>query len=161
QQQCVRSNHGGRAYASIALESRPPRYRFSRVSVRHMTDAASSDSPTHSGSRRQFLPCGFALQEVDLRLAPRATRLMPEGVPLLTDREGRGSFEGLLDAWDGETAIIRRDREGDGWIFICLHSSRLGPSGGGTRMKVYATPAEGLEDAMQLSAAMTRKLAVA
>ncbi|MBA3365732.1 MAG: Glu/Leu/Phe/Val dehydrogenase, partial [Actinobacteria bacterium] len=42
-----------------------------------------------------------------------------------------------------------------------LHSTRLGPAGGGTRMKVYGTPAEALEDAMRLSAAMTRKLAVA
>ena len=73
----------------------------------------------------------------------------------------RTSFEGLLDAWDGETAVIRRDRESDGWIFVCLHSTRLGPAGGGTRMKVYAAPADALEDAMRLSAAMTRKLAVA
>jgi leucine dehydrogenase len=46
-------------------------------------------------------------------------------------------------------------------MFVCLHSTRLGPAGGGTRMKVYDTPAEGLQDAMRLSAAMTRKLAVA
>jgi leucine dehydrogenase len=74
---------------------------------------------------------------------------------------GRTSFEKLLDAWDGETAVIQRDRESDGWMFVCMHSTRLGPAGGGTRMKVYATPAEALEDAMRLSAAMTRKLAVA
>lgn len=71
------------------------------------------------------------------------------------------TFEELLDAWDGETAVIQRDRESGGWIFICLHSSRLGPSGGGTRMKVYESPAEGLQDAMRLSGGMTRKLAVA
>ncbi|MGI8506157.1 MAG: Glu/Leu/Phe/Val family dehydrogenase [Solirubrobacteraceae bacterium] len=70
-------------------------------------------------------------------------------------------FEELLEAWDGETAVIRRDGENDGWIFVCIHSTRRGPAGGGTRMNVYATPAEGLEDAMRLSAAMTRKLAVA
>ena len=71
------------------------------------------------------------------------------------------TFESLLEAWDGETAVIRRDRDGAAWIFICLHSTLLGPAGGGTRMKVYPTPAEALEDAMRLSAAMTRKLAVA
>lgn len=71
------------------------------------------------------------------------------------------TFEELLDGWDGETAVIRADRELGGWIFICLHSTRLGPAGGGTRLKVYATPADGLEDAMRLSGAMTRKLAVA
>ena len=71
------------------------------------------------------------------------------------------TFEELLTSWDGETAVVHRDRESGAWIFVCLHSTRLGPAGGGTRMKVYATPAEALEDAMRLSGAMTRKLAVA
>jgi leucine dehydrogenase len=71
------------------------------------------------------------------------------------------SFEQLLEGWDGETAIIRRDRESGAWIFICIHSTRLGPAGGGTRMRVYDRPADGLADAMRLSGAMTRKLAVA
>ena len=80
------------------------------------------------------------------------------------DREEIGpptSFENLLEEWDGEAAVIRRDSESGAWIFVCVHSTRLGPAGGGTRMKVYATPAEALEDAMRLSAAMTRKLAIA
>jgi leucine dehydrogenase len=71
------------------------------------------------------------------------------------------TFEELLDGWDGETAVVHLDRESGAWIFICLHSTRLGPAGGGTRMKAYPTPADGLHDAMRLSAAMTRKLAVA
>jgi leucine dehydrogenase len=71
------------------------------------------------------------------------------------------SFEDLLEEWDGETAVIRRDPESDAWIFVCVHSTHLGPAGGGTRMNVYATPAEALADAMRLSAAMTRKLAIA
>ncbi len=71
------------------------------------------------------------------------------------------TFEELLERWDGETAAIHRDRKSGAWIFVCLHSTRLGPAGGGTRMKVYRTPAEALQDAMRLSAAMTRKLAVA
>jgi leucine dehydrogenase len=71
------------------------------------------------------------------------------------------AFEELLETWDGETAVIRRDRETGGWIFICIHSTRRGPAGGGTRMKIYGSPAEGLNDAMRLSAAMSRKLAVA
>jgi leucine dehydrogenase len=70
-------------------------------------------------------------------------------------------FEELLEAWDGETAVVCRDRETGSWIFVCIHSTRLGPAGGGTRMKVYETPADGLADAMRLSGAMTRKLAVA
>jgi leucine dehydrogenase len=71
------------------------------------------------------------------------------------------TFEELLDHWDGEQAVIRRDRESGGWIFICMHSTRLGPAAGGTRMKVYDAPADGLEDAMRLSAGMTSKLAIA
>jgi leucine dehydrogenase len=70
-------------------------------------------------------------------------------------------FEELLAGWDGDTAIVRRDHEADAWIFICVHSTRRGPAGGGTRMKAYASAADGLQDAMRLSAAMTRKLAVA
>jgi glutamate dehydrogenase/leucine dehydrogenase len=71
------------------------------------------------------------------------------------------TFEVLLETWEGETAVVHRDQESGAWIFVCLHSTRLDRSGGGTRMKVYGTPAEALEDAMRLSAAMTRKLAVA
>ena len=71
------------------------------------------------------------------------------------------TFEELLERWDGEQAVIRRDRESGGWIFICMHSTRLGPAAGGTRMKVYDSPADGLEDAMRLSAGMTNKLAIA
>lgn len=71
------------------------------------------------------------------------------------------TFEELLDSWDGEQAVIHRDRESGGWIFICMHSTQLGPSAGGTRLKVYDTPADGLQDAMRLSAGMTAKLAVA
>jgi leucine dehydrogenase len=71
------------------------------------------------------------------------------------------TFEELLEHWDGEQAVIRRDRESGGWIFICMHSTRLGPAAGGTRMKVYDSPADGLQDAMRLSAGMTNKLAIA
>jgi leucine dehydrogenase len=71
------------------------------------------------------------------------------------------TFEELLEWWDGEQAVIHRDRESGGWIFICMHSTQLGPAAGGTRLKVYDTPADGLQDAMRLSAGMTAKLAVA
>ncbi len=70
-------------------------------------------------------------------------------------------FQELLNRWDGETAVIHRDRQTGGWIFICIHSTRLGPAGGGTRLRTYDDPAAGLADAMRLSGAMTRKLAVA
>src|SRR5262249_18084965 len=46
-------------------------------------------------------------------------------------------------------------------MFVCVHSTARGPAGGGTRMRVYDRPADGLADAMRLSQAMTVKMAVA
>ncbi len=70
-------------------------------------------------------------------------------------------FEELLQGWDGEEAVIRYDAESGAWIFVCIHSTARGPAGGGTRLRVYPTPADGLADALRLSGAMTRKMAVA
>ena len=69
-------------------------------------------------------------------------------------------FEDLLRRWDGEHAVIRHDPESGAWMLVCIHSTRLGPAMGGTRLKSYAGPAEALEDALRLAAGMTRKLAV-
>jgi leucine dehydrogenase len=73
----------------------------------------------------------------------------------------RVSFESLLARWDGENAVIRHDEESGAWVFVCVHSTARGPAGGGTRMRVYPEPAEGLADAMRLSGAMTWKMAAA
>jgi leucine dehydrogenase len=70
-------------------------------------------------------------------------------------------FEELLRQWDGEEVVVRHDRETGTWIFVCVHSTALGPAMGGTRMKQYASPAEALEDGLRLAGGMTRKLAVA
>jgi len=70
-------------------------------------------------------------------------------------------FEDLLRQWDGEEAVIRFDEPSGAWIFVCVHSTALGPAGGGTRMRVYARPGDGLADAMRLSRAMTMKRALA
>jgi glutamate dehydrogenase/leucine dehydrogenase len=70
-------------------------------------------------------------------------------------------FEELLQSWDGEEAVVRFDRESGAWMFICVHSTARGPACGGTRLRVYPTPADGLADAMRLSQAMTVKMAVA
>ncbi len=72
-----------------------------------------------------------------------------------------GLRDSCSSGWDGETAVIHRDQETGGWMFICIHSTRRGPAGGGTRLRTYDTPAAGLADAIRLSGAMTRKLAVA
>jgi len=73
----------------------------------------------------------------------------------------RVDFESLLAAWDGEQAVVRHDAGSGAWIFVCIHSTVLGPAGGGTRLRVYETPADGLADAMRLSEAMTAKMAAA
>ena len=44
-------------------------------------------------------------------------------------------MESLLKEWNGETTIIRYDQSTGAWIFIAIFSTRLGPAGGGTRMK--------------------------
>src|ERR671929_1740630 len=46
-------------------------------------------------------------------------------------------------------------------MFVCVHSTVLGPGAGGTRLKVYADPNHALGDGLRLSAAMTSKNAVA
>jgi leucine dehydrogenase len=71
------------------------------------------------------------------------------------------NFESLLASWDGEHAVVRHDAESGAWIFVCVDSTILGPAGGGTRMRVYPAPADGLADAMRLSNAMTWKMAAA
>jgi leucine dehydrogenase len=70
-------------------------------------------------------------------------------------------FEGLVAGWDGEHAVVRYDAESRAWMFVCVHSTVRGPAGGGTRLRVYPAPADGLVDAMRLSAAMTWKMAAA
>ena len=70
-------------------------------------------------------------------------------------------FEDLLRAWDGEEVAIHHDGATGAWMFACVHSTVLGPAMGGTRMRAYATPHDGLADGLRLSGAMTLKQAVA
>ncbi len=70
-------------------------------------------------------------------------------------------FDDLIREWDGEAVVIHYHAPTQTWMFIAMHSTELGPAGGGTRMKVYPTPADGLRDAMRLAEAMTSKLAIA
>lgn len=68
-------------------------------------------------------------------------------------------FDTLLENWEGESLVARRDEVGRAWIFIAIHSSRLGPAAGGTRMKSYPGPTAALHDALRLSEGMTYKFA--
>lgn len=70
-------------------------------------------------------------------------------------------FEDLLPAWGGEEVVVRFDEPSATWMFIGVHSTVLGPGAGGTRMKTYAQPADGLRDVLRLSSAMTSKMAMA
>jgi leucine dehydrogenase len=63
--------------------------------------------------------------------------------------------------WDGESVIIRFDRQANTWIFIAIHSTRLGPAIGGTRMKPYPSLQAALQDVLRLAAGMTYKWAAA
>jgi leucine dehydrogenase len=75
-------------------------------------------------------------------------------------RRHMSAFEHLLTGWDGQQVAVRYDASFATWMFIGVHSTSGGRSGGGTRMAVYAAPEDGLADALKLSAAMTRKMAV-
>ena len=68
-------------------------------------------------------------------------------------------IESMLTAWGGETLVIRRDRPTGAWILIAIHSTRLGPAAGGTRLKPYPDLDAALADALRLSAGMTYKFA--
>jgi leucine dehydrogenase len=72
-----------------------------------------------------------------------------------------GELERVIEGWDGEQVIVRFDAPTGSWIFICVHSRRLGPAAGGTRMKVYASTADALRDGTRLAEGMTVKMAAA
>lgn len=69
------------------------------------------------------------------------------------------NLESLIERWDGLAIVSRHDTVSGTWIFICMHDNTLGPCTGGTRMKVYDSPAEGLRDGMRLAEGMTCKWA--
>lgn len=77
------------------------------------------------------------------------------------ERAGQPELEELFADWEGEEVVGAFDGRARSWIFICIHSTILGPAGGGTRMKVYGSRVEALADGMRLSRAMTRKMALA
>lgn len=78
-----------------------------------------------------------------------------------TNDEEHMSVETLIRDWDGETVIVRHDKPTGAWMYIAIHSTRLGMAGGGTRMKSYRDQDAALADVLKLSAAMTSKFALA
>jgi len=69
------------------------------------------------------------------------------------------AMDELIRQWGGLAVVSRYDQPTSSWIFIALHDDTLGPPVGGTRMKVYPSPAAGLVDAMRLAEGMTHKWA--
>lgn len=72
-----------------------------------------------------------------------------------------GELERVIEGWNGEQVVVRFDAPTRSWIFICIHSRRLGPAAGGTRMKVYGSTADALRDGTRLAEGMTVKMAAA
>lgn len=68
-------------------------------------------------------------------------------------------LEALLSQWSGETVIVRHDKASGAWIFVAVHSTRLGPAVGGTRMMAYPDLEAALRDALRLAEGMTFKFA--
>ena len=69
------------------------------------------------------------------------------------------SMKSLIEGWDGVGVVTRYDQPTGTWIFIAIHDDTLGTPTGGTRMKMYPSPALGLQDAMRLAGGMTHKWA--
>lgn len=63
--------------------------------------------------------------------------------------------------WDGEVVVTRYIKRVDTWVFIAIHSTKIGPPTGGTRFLHYTSPKHALQDALRLSRGMTYKFAYA
>src|SRR5262245_19690793 len=70
-------------------------------------------------------------------------------------------LKSLISQWDGLGVVTRYDRPTGTWMFVALHDATLGRPTGGTRMRIYDSPEEGLKDALRLSEGMTHKWAAA
>ncbi|GAC1440489.1 MAG: amino acid dehydrogenase [Solirubrobacteraceae bacterium] len=64
-------------------------------------------------------------------------------------------------AFDHEQVLVRRGDRSGVHVIIAVHSTALGPSLGGCRMRAYASVEDAIDDALRLSQAMTLKAAAA
>jgi leucine dehydrogenase len=62
---------------------------------------------------------------------------------------------------DHEELLVRRGERTGLYVVVAIHSTALGPALGGARLWSYATPGDGIADALRLSEAMTYKAAAA
>jgi leucine dehydrogenase len=70
-------------------------------------------------------------------------------------------IEAILGHWEGELVVTHADQLSGAWFVIAVHSTRLGPGAGGTRMRLYPSLAAAIQDACQLARSMTYKFAAA
>jgi leucine dehydrogenase len=68
-------------------------------------------------------------------------------------------MKSLIQQWSGESVVATYDGTTGSWIFIAIHDTTLGPAMGGCRVRQYASPEDGLRDAMRLAEGMTYKWA--
>jgi leucine dehydrogenase len=62
---------------------------------------------------------------------------------------------------DHEELVVRRGPRSGLWMAAAVHSTRLGPALGGVRLWRYASPEDGVRDALRLARGMTLKAAAA
>jgi leucine dehydrogenase len=62
---------------------------------------------------------------------------------------------------DHEELVVRRGRRSGLWMAVAVHSTALGPALGGVRLWRYASPEDGVRDALRLARGMTFKAAAA
>ena|SRR3989338_3897105 len=66
-----------------------------------------------------------------------------------------------IPGFDGHEQVVRFSDPHSGLLgFVAIHNTALGPAVGGTRMNLFKTEQEALEDALKLSRAMTYKCAL-
>src|SRR6266536_235290 len=71
------------------------------------------------------------------------------------------SIEELVADCDGAALVSHYDRDSGTFMFIAVHSTRLGPACGGTRIRIYPTPVDAVHDVLRLAEGMTLKCAAA
>lgn len=75
-------------------------------------------------------------------------------------RKGLG-MDAEIRRWGGESVLLSYDDPTGSFMVIAIHSTRLGPAAGGTRLKTYPGAEDAVRDACDLAEAMTLKMAAA
>ncbi|MCP3980886.1 MAG: amino acid dehydrogenase [bacterium] len=74
-------------------------------------------------------------------------------------RDATATLESTIRDWPGKAVVCGYDAASEAWIFIALHDDTLGHPVGGTRLRIYDRPVDGLRDGLRLAEGMTHKWA--